>query len=252
MNCDDVKRQLVDLLYGELAADAQRSVQSHLAGCDTCRAEWDALHRTHALLDAPASPLPLGEDPTPLPPPPQGDGPGERGAATAINVPQVFRVIAERRDRSRRRWRLGTVAAGLTAAGLMLVVGLGVRVDVSAGHIVIAWKGAPMPIPAPRHETDELRARLDEQGDRIASVEELAGLAAQEVLAVDRRHSNELADLRQQLVEVDRLRRQLGAFQRQNDERWRLIANELLNRDAAVVTVVPNVNHPLTEQGVQP
>ena len=38
-NCEDVTAQMMELLYGELPADARASVDAHVAGCARCRAE---------------------------------------------------------------------------------------------------------------------------------------------------------------------------------------------------------------------
>ena len=56
-NCEDVSAQMMELLYGELPADARASVDAHVAGCARCRAELDGLEKTRTV--APSSQVPL-------------------------------------------------------------------------------------------------------------------------------------------------------------------------------------------------
>lgn len=44
MNCQKIKRNFVDFLTGEIEDDVKESIQSHLAGCDSCRAEMENLN----------------------------------------------------------------------------------------------------------------------------------------------------------------------------------------------------------------
>ena len=48
-NCEDVTAQMMELLYGELPADARASVDAHVAGCARCRAELDGFEKTRAI-----------------------------------------------------------------------------------------------------------------------------------------------------------------------------------------------------------
>src|SRR4051794_6306446 len=48
-NCEDVTAHMMELLYGELPADARASVDAHVAGCARCRAELDGFEKTRAL-----------------------------------------------------------------------------------------------------------------------------------------------------------------------------------------------------------
>jgi len=48
-NCEDVSAQMMELLYGELPADARATVDAHVAGCARCRAELDGFEKTRAL-----------------------------------------------------------------------------------------------------------------------------------------------------------------------------------------------------------
>ena len=50
MNCQEVREQLIDLLYGELDDAQQRQVMAHLDGCDACRGELRRLQRARSAL----------------------------------------------------------------------------------------------------------------------------------------------------------------------------------------------------------
>ena len=48
-NCEDVSARMVELLYGELPADARSGVDAHVAGCARCRSELEGLEKTRAV-----------------------------------------------------------------------------------------------------------------------------------------------------------------------------------------------------------
>ncbi len=48
-NCEDVSARMVELLYGELPADARSGVDAHVASCARCRSELQGLEKTRAV-----------------------------------------------------------------------------------------------------------------------------------------------------------------------------------------------------------
>jgi len=48
-NCEDVSAQMMELLYGELPADARANVDAHVAGCARCRSELEGFEKTRAV-----------------------------------------------------------------------------------------------------------------------------------------------------------------------------------------------------------
>ena len=48
-NCEDISAQMMELLYGELPADARASVDAHVASCARCRSELEGFEKTRAL-----------------------------------------------------------------------------------------------------------------------------------------------------------------------------------------------------------
>ena len=50
MNCEQMRNLLDEYVDGELSAEGRRAVERHLAGCEACRAELEALKKTAALV----------------------------------------------------------------------------------------------------------------------------------------------------------------------------------------------------------
>jgi anti-sigma factor RsiW len=48
-NCEDVSAQMMELLYGELPAEARANVDAHVAGCARCRSELEGFEKTRAV-----------------------------------------------------------------------------------------------------------------------------------------------------------------------------------------------------------
>jgi hypothetical protein len=52
MNCEEAKKQLALLVYGELTFDEEESIESHLDGCEGCREELALERRMHGAFDS--------------------------------------------------------------------------------------------------------------------------------------------------------------------------------------------------------
>ncbi|MHC4949114.1 MAG: anti-sigma factor family protein [Planctomycetota bacterium] len=125
MHCDEARRLLTDLLYGELDPETAAAVARHLDACPGCAERRRALERTVAALDA-WSPVE-----------PSGDA---RAVARAAVVAAA----------GRRRWRRPVPWAAGLAAGLLLAVGvllLSAEIRVGDGGVIIAF-GRPAPAPS--------------------------------------------------------------------------------------------------------
>src|SRR5438093_713648 len=48
-DCEQTRARMLELIYGELSAEARAEVAAHVAGCAACRAELAALESTRAL-----------------------------------------------------------------------------------------------------------------------------------------------------------------------------------------------------------
>jgi hypothetical protein len=137
-DCERSREDRIDLLYGEAGPDARLRAEGHLAACDACRAEHEALRRV-------------------------------RGQLPEWKLPEA-RVLRP------RRWALpvaAQAALGL-AAGLLLALGLvvltGSEVRYEGGALAVRI-GRPAPAPSV-----DLEARLAAQEQRHR--QEIAALRA--------------------------------------------------------------------------
>src|SRR5262245_53757261 len=190
MTCADCRDLLPLHLYDELSEADRAAADAHLAGCEACRAELDALTRTRAALDI---------------------GPM---AAAAVDLNQIFRSEAQRQQRATRRWRV-VALAGLAAAVLVLALRLDIRAD--ARQVTIRWGSPPVAPPAPippepqtvvERSDDHVSRDLDERLNMLTSL--IHALAAN-VESGDRDRAADLALLRQELA----------GLRRQGDLRWK-------------------------------
>ncbi|MEP7367362.1 MAG: HEAT repeat domain-containing protein [Acidobacteriota bacterium] len=58
MTCENVQAELPFLLYGELSFDEEEQIEQHLAGCASCRQEFENIRGLHTALDQTADPVP--------------------------------------------------------------------------------------------------------------------------------------------------------------------------------------------------
>ncbi|MGH7058704.1 MAG: anti-sigma factor family protein, partial [Acetobacteraceae bacterium] len=123
MKCTVVRAALPLLIYDE-PSPQDAALKEHLAGCDACRREAEALQGVRRLLDD--APVPRIE----------------------VNLPQLHRSLAERQIRQMRRWRRVAVALGALAAVLLLAVGLRLEVRLQAGQLLVRWGDPPPSDPA--------------------------------------------------------------------------------------------------------
>jgi hypothetical protein len=132
MTCASVREQLAALAYGDLPSDEAAVLRDHLETCPDCRGEYAALEALRHALDAV--------------PPVRPDPP--------VDLPRLYREVAERQARKLRRWRRAAVAVSAAAAallGLALLPRLEVRVQ--ADQLTLRWRKTPeapeRPAPEP-------------------------------------------------------------------------------------------------------
>ncbi|HUG92386.1 MAG TPA: zf-HC2 domain-containing protein [Planctomycetaceae bacterium] len=228
MNCRDVKPELLSIVYNELPADRRGAVEAHLARCESCRRELDGLHQGRRLLDVLRSDVEV----------------------PALDTRRLFHEAARRAQRQRRRWKWLAVASTAAAAAAVLVLWAisGLTFDASPGRLTVTWGQRPPSAPAgaasPVHNdelpavptmTAELADRLAAHerdvkrlAERVQSISELAHLATRELLAVDRRHSDELSRLRTAMTRLgESTTAALDELREQSDVRWKLLVLEL-------------------------
>jgi hypothetical protein len=132
------------------------------------------------------------------------------------------------------------------------------QIEFSPGRVVLAWGDPPAqvrddgpPVPADGRFAELLIAadraheravrqeqRLADLAQRLETVDELARLATNELLAVENRHARELDRLRNALARSERTAQAaLNELREQGDLRWKLTVHELSQR-AAFASVV--------------
>lgn len=106
--CREHRALLGAYALGGLSAEERNGIEAHLEGCTACAAELSSLRSVAELL-----PLadPAGFESAPAPSASLGD----RIAAS---------VTAERGQRQRRRWRIGLLASGATAAAVAALLAI--------------------------------------------------------------------------------------------------------------------------------
>lgn len=185
MNCPQAREQLSHFLYGGLAPEISSAVEAHLAGCDDCRSELDALNQVRRALDA-------------IPP-----------ATAAVDLPRLYRAAALAQERRFRRWRRAAVAlAGLAAALVLFAILPSLECRFEVHQFTLRWgtpPSAPPPQPAPlptqprspSQATQFVSTATPDMEERLQTLTDLVSL-----LADDRMNRRDLENVRQQLNEL--------------------------------------------------
>ena len=243
MQCQDVQNQLVNCLYGEITADRRDAVMAHVAGCAACGHIWRELQDGRRMLDQ------LGQP---------EEGP-------VIDVERIFHTAANRAQRQRRGWKRLAAACATVAVVSLIVLGAGLRVEISPQQVLVAWGERAEPVdddapPAEDRRIVELpdaaavradraaaqERRIAELAQRLQAVDELARLATAELLAVDNRHKRELARLQTALTRSERqTQAALTELRHQSDLRWKLTIHELTQRPALSAVSVADAAVPV-------
>jgi anti-sigma factor RsiW len=186
MNCAKFRTELPELLYGELPPGEASTVETHLAACPACRAEYAALRQLRERLNAVTAPK------------------------VHVNVAHIHRQAAELQDRRMRRWRRTALAVGGLAAAVLLVSLLRFEIRLDAHQIVLTW-GSPataVPVPPgvgfiPPVAAVEKHASTDVE-EQIRLVKDLVHALARDVNARDQQRQQELVRLTLRLQELQR------------------------------------------------
>lgn len=189
MKCEDVQRILLDLVYGELCPDDRDSVEQHLAECETCSREADALGQAvEALNDAADEKEPECE---------------------RLNGLRIAQQAAMRVERSRRQWQRFAFAATTAAAVLLTVQFFALRIDVSAAGMTVSW-GAPTQPEQPEREAavpvamdTSIPPVFDEHESRLDDLDQLVHLLLRLAQTDDRGHERDVFLLAQRVDSIE-------------------------------------------------
>lgn len=144
MKCDDTKIAMMDLLYDEIESETEKLLRTHLAACEECRREYEALSRTSLTLQA---------------------LPQEAPARTLIFVEarptwaQSLKNLLFPEHASRwGRWAFGLSAAMVSA----LVTSAILNLEITAGDGQFSYRTSLAPRPV-AEVSEQFRNRLAEQ-----------------------------------------------------------------------------------------
>lgn len=184
MNCHEARQQLADYVADALNEAEAKAMERHLRACAGCEKEHTAHVQVLQLLDTTP----------PLQP--------------KIDVDAIYREFGRRQQRSARRWRRATVAAGLVAMGLFLTWVLGIQLVVERHQVIVRWGEAPTvktePIPkvAAEGPSAELEKRTRELEDRLNRVHTMIHAIDDRVKHMDSDHAKALLSLRADLARI--------------------------------------------------
>ena len=175
MKCHDVQTRLIDLLYGELAAEAAAAAGEHLTECETCRRDFEALKSTRQVLSA---------------------VPGSR---VKVDVNRIHARAMTRALGARRRWQWTAVAAAVVAGVVMLLGAARMRIEVHQDHLVLSWgreqKEQQLPKQPASSQESEASIQLTQHEARLANLDELMRLVVLELDGTGRRQRTLLTEL---------------------------------------------------------
>jgi hypothetical protein len=204
MCCDNNSERLIELSYGELSRDDAEELESHLAACEACRREWEAIRQNGELLDL-ANRKHMRDVPS-------------------LDPADLFAAQQRSGARQLQRWKHLALAA--TAAAMLLAVTSAAirRIEIDSTHVTIRWQESPAPPPSQelkadaalaqfRAELAETRHLLADHRQRLDNLDQLAALIVTELKDDDARFAQAVAALH---VRIDVLRRQ-------NDQRWQAV-----------------------------
>jgi len=181
MRCDEVRSLLPEHAGGGLADPLGLGIETHLAGCADCRAEFAELRNVCALLDEAAAPI------------------------VQVDAVRLREEALRRASRRVRRWRRIAVAA-LAASVVLAFLALLPRLDIrhEHGRLVVIWDRPSRPtVAVPNPPT----VRVDDE--RLQRLEQLVHALALDVQNREVVQQQELVRLQ---VELERLRQESVNF----------------------------------------
>ncbi len=183
MRCDEVRSLLPEHASGGLADPLGLGVETHLAGCPECRAEFAALRGICALLD---------DTPAPV---------------VQLDAARLREESLHRERRRARRWRRLAVVA-MAASVVLAILAVFPRLEIrrDRGQLVIAF-GQPQPKETSGADATGLARQADEE--RFKQLEQLVHALA---LDAQNREALEQQELVRIQVELERLRQESVRF----------------------------------------
>jgi hypothetical protein len=192
MNCSQVRTRLPELLYEELPVAEREQLKEHLAQCQECRSDYASLQEVQQSLYRVSVP------------------------EISVNLPLLYRRVADRQARAGRRWRRIALTVGALAAAVFLILVLRLEIRLGGEQLVIRWgpsTASVEPITNPKSEPPgfvpgELpfppasEAELQPLRGVIYALAEDLDKLTHDVDIRDRRQQQDLARLQEQLTQL--------------------------------------------------
>jgi hypothetical protein len=192
MNCTQLRNRLPELLYEDLPASDREQLKEHLARCPQCRSEYTSLQEVQHSLNRVSAP------------------------EVSVNLPLLYRQVADHQARGGRRWRRVALGVGGLASAVIFILVLRLEIQLSGKQVVIRWgdsTGSVEKIVNPEADSPGLVQReLPFPPASEAELQPLRGVIhvlaedmdklAREVDARDRRQQQSLARLQEQLAQL--------------------------------------------------
>jgi hypothetical protein len=182
MNCTDIREQLAGFVYGDLEPGDAAHVQAHLDRCPACCRELAALKNVRQLLDTVPAP------------------------AMAVDLPALYRELAERQTRGARRWRRSAMAFAAVAALLLMALALPVHLGFENSQLTIRW-GAPeplQPIVAAPVPSPPIEPRLQADEEQVRLLRELVHALQRDTDSRDLQRQQDLVRLQARIIALQR------------------------------------------------
>lgn len=184
MNCSQAREKLPLLLYDDLDRDEASIVQTHLAQCHACKAEFVELSRVREVLNV---------VPTPN---------------VSVDVDRISAEPSVARSARTRSKRWKQIAFAMTAAAIVLAFALNVEFRIDGQQLIVRWGNLPAQQqqeavvsrrPATIGPVDERVAVLPNLNERIRVLDDLVHALAEEVNSHGRQQRDSLSSLQTRL-----------------------------------------------------
>jgi anti-sigma factor RsiW len=181
MNCTATRDQLAGFVYGDLEPNQAAHVQAHLDGCPACRQELAALKNVRQMLDTVPAP------------------------AMAVDLPALYRELAERQTRGARRWRRSALVFAAVAALLLMALALPVHLGIENSQLTVRW-GSPEPIQpiAARPSVPSIESRSQADEEQVRLLRELVHALQRDTDSRDLQRQQDLVRLQARIIALQR------------------------------------------------
>jgi Putative zinc-finger len=173
MTCEQARDLLPLSLTGDLTSVESGELATHLGECTACRRKHEALESVRRALDAPSPP------------------------EVAVDVASIYATVAQRQQRSAKRWRRVAYAGMAVAASLLLFTLFRLDFEAGNGQFIVSWGPRPQSaIPQPEERIAPVVAAVPawhDLEDRLRILDDLVHAMKVDLNTRDDRRKEEIA-----------------------------------------------------------